>query len=66
MDQTKARHEPTLDPRQRGELMRQYRVTSPEVVDSFLRHARDEDNAIEQLISLRATCPEFFRKGKHL
>lgn len=55
---------PLLSPKRRSELMRQHKVTRSETVDSILRHARDEDNAIEQLISLRATCPELFRKGK--
>lgn len=56
------RFAPALNARERQELMKQFRVTHPEVVDSILRHARSVDNGRAQLRQLTVNCPHYFRR----
>jgi len=62
MTDTNPRFAPILSARERQTLMKQYRVTRPQLVDSILRHARSIDNGRQQLEQLTVNCPHYFRR----
>lgn len=62
MDTNNARFAPALNAKQRQELMREFNVARPEVVDSFLRHVPTIEAGRNNLRQLKNNCPEHFKR----